>query len=168
MESILEYADRGGIIVQILIGLNILGFAIMLWKFLVFYFAKLQREKMAKRILEFVRKNNQNFSKASLQNSLDIQIQKLEFGLGTVKIIASVAPLLGLLGTVIGVLSAFDAITAQGLGDPTIFSDGISVALITTVAGLIVAIPHYMGYNYLVGLLDSIEARLEKEVLEKL
>ena len=99
---------------------------------------------------------------------MDLQIQKLESGLGTVKIIASIAPLIGLLGTVVGVLTAFDAIAQQGLGDPSIFSGGISIALITTVAGLIVAIPHYIGYNYFIGLLDTIELKLEKEVLEKL
>ncbi len=164
----MSYIDRGGIIVTVLIGLNILGFAIMLWKLIVLTIARSQKEKMLQKTLDFVKSNNQNFDKKSLQNALDMQIQKLEFGLSTVKIIASIAPLIGLLGTVVGVLSAFDAIAQQGLGDPSIFSGGISIALITTVAGLIVAIPHYVGYNYFIGLLDSIELKLEKEVLERL
>jgi biopolymer transport protein ExbB len=164
----MQYIDRGGIIVTILIGLNILGFAIMLWKLIILSLARNQKEKMVQNTLDFIKKNNQDFDKKSLQNTLDMQIQKLESGLGTVKIIASIAPLLGLLGTVVGVLTAFDAIAKQGLGDPSIFSGGISIALITTVAGLIVAIPHYVGYNYFIGLLDAIELKLEKEVLEKL
>ncbi len=168
MNDIMQYVDRGGIIVTVLIGLNILGFSIMLWKLIVLTIARFQKEKMLQNTLDFVKKNNQNFDKKSLQNALDIQIQKLEFGLSTVKIIASIAPLLGLLGTVVGVLSAFDAIAQQGLGDPSVFSGGISIALITTVAGLIVAIPHYVGYNYFIGLLDSIELKLEKEVLERI
>jgi biopolymer transport protein ExbB len=168
MLNIMQYIDRGGIIVTILIGLNILGFAIMLWKLIILSLARNQKEKMVQNTLDFIKKNNQDFDKKSLQNTLDMQIQKLESGLGTVKIIASIAPLLGLLGTVVGVLTAFDAIAKQGLGDPSIFSGGISIALITTVAGLIVAIPHYVGYNYFIGLLDAIELKLEKEVLEKL
>lgn len=168
MTDIMQYIDRGGIIVTILIGLNILGFTIMLWKLIVLTLARFQKEKMVQNTLNFIKENNQSFDKKSLQNALNIQTQKLEFGLGTVKTIASIAPLLGLLGTVVGVLTAFDAIAQLGLGDPAVFSGGISIALITTVAGLIVAIPHYVGYNYFVGLLDSIELTLEKEVLEKL
>ena len=164
----MQYVDRGGIIVTILIGLNILGFTIMLWKLIVLTIARFQKEKMVQGTLIFIKHNNQSFDKKSLQNALDIQIQKLEFGLSTIKIIASIAPLLGLLGTVVGVLTAFDAIAKQGLGDPSVFSGGISIALITTVAGLIVAIPHYIGYNYFASLLDSIELKLEKEVLERL
>ena len=168
MLSIMEYIDRGGVIVTVLIGLNILGFTIMLWKLFIFAWARFRKKQMIEETLEFIKQNNQAFDKKSLQNALDIQIQKLEFGLVTIKIIASIAPLLGLLGTVVGVLSAFDAIALQGLGDPTVFSAGISIALITTVAGLIVAIPHYIGYNYFIGLLDSIELKLEKAVLERL
>jgi biopolymer transport protein ExbB len=56
----------------------------------------------------------------------------------------------------------------MGLGDPTIFSGGISVALITTVAGLTVAIPHYIGYNYFIGSLDSLEVKLEKDILDNI
>ena len=164
----MNYIDRGGIIVTVLIGLNILGFTIMLWKLIVLSMARFQKEKMVQNTLSFIEKNNKSFNKKSLQNALDLQIQKLEFGLSTVNIIASIAPLLGLLGTVVGVLTAFDAIATQGLGDPSIFSGGISIALITTVAGLIVSIPHYIGYNYFIGLLDSIELKLEKSVLEQL
>jgi biopolymer transport protein ExbB len=168
MSNIISYIDRGGIIVYILIGLNILGFAIMLWKLIVLSLVRYHKEKMVKDTLVFIQNHNKDFNKKLLKNALDMQIEKLEFGLSTVKIIASIAPLLGLLGTVVGVLSAFDAIALQGLGDPSVFSGGISVALITTVAGLIVAIPHYIGYNYFIALLDSIELKLEKEVLEKL
>ena len=166
--DLMVYIDRGGIIVYILILLNIIGFSIMLWKFIVLMSAKSNKAKFISTTIEFINKHNQDLTQRNLQNALDIQIKKLEFGLNTIKIIASIAPLIGLLGTVVGVLSAFDAITKAGLGDPTIFSGGISVALITTIAGLIVAIPHYIGYNYFIGLLDNIEISLEKEVLEQL
>ena len=90
---------------------------------------------------------------------------EMEKGLNTVKIIASISPLLGLLGTVIGVLIAFRVMSQTGLNNPASFAQGISMALITTVGGMIVAIPHYVGYNYLLGMLDKIETKLENNIL---
>jgi biopolymer transport protein ExbB len=96
------------------------------------------------------------------------EIKKLEFGLSTIKIIATIAPLLGLLGTVLGIFSSFDMISKVGLDDPMNFSGGISLALITTIVGLIVSIPHYIFYNYFIGTLDNMEITLKSEVLSKL
>ena len=166
--DLLTYIDRGGIIVYILIFLNIIGFSIMFWKLVVIALFKNKRENLVSEIITFAKENSQEFKKDSIENFINRKIRKLEFGLNTVKIIASIAPLLGLLGTVIGVLESFDSITKSGLGDPSIFSSGISVALITTIAGLIVAIPHYIGYNYIVGILDDIELKIQKEVLKKI
>ena len=166
--DLLTYIDRGGIIVYILIFLNIIGFTIMFWKLVVIALFKNKRENLVSEIIIFAKENSQEFKKDSSENFINRKIRKLEFGLNTVKIIASIAPLLGLLGTVIGVLDSFDSITKSGLGDPSIFSSGISVALITTIAGLIVAIPHYIGYNYIVGILDDIELKIQKEVLKKI
>ncbi|WP_419770279.1 MAG: MotA/TolQ/ExbB proton channel family protein [Candidatus Marinarcus sp.] len=165
--DLMNYINRGGIIVYILIGLNIIGFTIMLWKLIVLSSTKFKKESFVNEVIEFARKNSNEFTKESIQNIISRRIRKLEFGLNTIKIIASIAPLLGLLGTVIGVLNSFDSISKSGLGDPSLFSNGISIALITTIAGLIVSIPHYMGYNYLIGILDNIELKIEKEVLNR-
>ena len=166
--DLITYIDRGGIIVYILIFLNIIGFTIMFWKLVVIALSSNKRAFLINEIITFAKENNEEFKKDSIENFINRKIRKLEFGLNTVKIIASIAPLLGLLGTVIGVLDSFDSITKSGLGDPSIFSSGISVALITTIAGLIVAIPHYIGYNYIVGILDDIELKIQKEVLKKI
>ena len=166
--DLINYIDRGGIIVYILIFLNIIGFTIIFWKLVVIALSSNKRESLINEIISFAKDNNEEFKKDSIENFINRKIRKLEFGLNTVKIIASIAPLLGLLGTVIGVLESFDSITKSGLGDPSIFSSGISVALITTIAGLIVAIPHYIGYNYIVGILDDIELKIQKEVLKKI
>lgn len=166
--DLISYINRGGIIVYILIALNTIGFTIMFWKIVVLSFSRLRKEKTINEIITFVKESNVSLQKESIDNIINRKIKKLEFGLNTVKIIASIAPLLGLLGTVVGVLNSFDSITKSGLGDPSIFSNGISIALITTVAGLIVAIPHYIGYNYIYGILDSIELKLQKEVLKRL
>jgi len=69
------------------------------------------------------------------------QVGRLQRGLTALEIVAAVSPLLGLLGTVLGMVTVFNAITAEGLGNPQVLSEGISKALITTVAGLCVAIP---------------------------
>lgn len=76
------------------------------------------------------------------------QVARLERGLTTLEIVAATSPLLGLLGTVLGMVTVFDAITAQGLGNPQVLSDGISKALVTTVAGLCVAIPALAFHSY--------------------
>ena len=166
--DLINYIDRGGIIVYILIGFNIIGFTIMFWKLVVIALASNKREFLINEIIIFAKGNSSDFKKDSIENFINRKIRKLEFGLNTVKIIASISPLLGLLGTVIGVLDSFDSITKSGLGDPSIFSAGISLALITTIAGIIVAIPHYIGYNYIAGILDDIELKIQKEVLKKI
>jgi biopolymer transport protein ExbB len=85
--------------------------------------------------------------------------------LNTLGTIAGVAPLLGLLGTVTGIIKAFNAIYSGGLGDPRALSGGISEALLTTAAGLCVAIPAYVAYRYLRGRVDGIVVQIEKDVV---
>ncbi|MGK0296518.1 MAG: biopolymer transport protein ExbB [Gammaproteobacteria bacterium] len=86
--------------------------------------------------------------------------------LTTLGTIASITPLLGLLGTVIGMIKVFTVITTLGLGDPAVLAEGISVALITTAAGLTVAIPSLMFYRYFHGKIDGIVINMEQEALK--
>ncbi len=169
MQSLEMYIEQGGVIMIILIVLNIIGITTMIFKLIQFMFARAKREKVQMEIIETVSKNNipQNNISLILDNTkeeITLHVLRMEGGLSTVKTIASIAPLLGLLGTVLGVLLAFEAISKVGMDDPAIFAGGISMALITTVAGLIVAIPHYVGYNYLIRMLDKFEATLNKEL----
>lgn len=165
--DLISYIDRGGIIVYILIGMNIIGFTIMFWKSFVFFIANINTNQIAQDILLSI-KLTKEYEIAQVQSAVALRVKKLESGLNTVKLIASISPLIGLLGTVIGILNSFDSISHLGLGDPTVFSSGISIALITTVAGLLVAIPHYIGYNYFIGALDTMEIKLEKIILDKI
>lgn len=91
---------------------------------------------------------------------------ELERFLNTLGTIASIAPLLGLLGTVIGMIKVFAAITSQGVGNPTVLAGGISEALITTAAGLSVAIPSLMFYRYFRGRVDMLVIKMEEESLK--
>lgn len=93
-------------------------------------------------------------------------VHELERFLNMLGTIAAVSPLLGLLGTVTGIIQAFHAIEAQGVGDPRVLSGGIGEALITTAAGLIVAIPALMGHRYLRGRVDALVIAMEKEALK--
>lgn len=92
-----------------------------------------------------VYENNRTAEVETLELKLDEQIlkesPKIEWGLDIIKVLASVSPLLGLLGTVVGMIITFTAITIYGAGDPKLMADGISTALVTTVQGLISAIP---------------------------
>jgi biopolymer transport protein ExbB len=85
-----------------------------------------------------------------------------------ITVLAAVAPLLGLLGTVTGMISTFDIITEHGTGDPKLLSSGISEALVTTELGLIVAIPTLLVGTLLNGWSSSIEGSLERDALKLL
>ncbi len=93
-------------------------------------------------------------------------VHELERFLNTLGTIASVTPLLGLLGTVTGIIKAFNAITEGGMGDPRMLSGGISEALITTAAGLLVAIPALIAYRYLRGRVERIVIDMEKNAIQ--
>jgi biopolymer transport protein ExbB len=93
-------------------------------------------------------------------------IHELERFLNTLGTIAGIAPLLGLLGTVTGIIKAFNAIQEGGVGDPRALSGGIAEALITTAAGLIVAIPALFAYRYLRGKVDAIVVEMEKDAIK--
>jgi biopolymer transport protein TolQ len=86
---------------------------------------------------------------------------ELAHGLGTLAVIGSVSPLLGLMGTVIGVMNAFLGITSSGSSNIMAVAPGVAEALITTVAGLAVAIPAVMAYNAFVGKLNLVTGELE-------
>ncbi|EQC50818.1 MotA/TolQ/ExbB proton channel family protein [Bacteriovorax sp. DB6_IX] len=166
-----EYIQQGGPIMYLLLVINIVGWAIMLSKFYFLTVEMKMAEKTSSELSEDLNKMKSELDTASLieltKQQLASYIVKAEKGLNTVKIIASISPLLGLLGTVIGVLTAFHVMSETGLSNPSSFAKGISMALITTVGGMIVAIPHFVGHNYLLGLLDKLETALEKKIMEK-
>ncbi len=92
-------------------------------------------------------------------------VHELERYLNTLGTIAAISPLLGLLGTVTGMIRTFSALTANTAGDPSALAGGISEALITTAAGLMVAIPALIGYRYLRGRVDALVVQMEKDAI---
>lgn len=97
------------------------------------------------------------FQEASLQEE-----QSLVRGIRPLATVAQIAPLMGLLGTVIGMIVAFAEISQQGTGDPSVLADGIGQALVTTAAGMIVAIPTLIGQNVLASRVDAILLEIER------
>lgn len=91
-----------------------------------------------------------------------IELGFLERGLVILATIANVAPLMGFLGTVAGMILAFDSISIAGTVDPSLVAGGIKVALLTTAAGLTIAIPVNIGYNYFVTRIDRLIADMEE------
>jgi len=113
---------------------------------------------------------HRNQSRESIKNAVEEvgshvahELQRFLNALGT---IATVTPLLGLLGTVIGMIQVFTRITSAGVGNPTELAGGISQALITTAAGLGVAIPALMMYRYFKGRVEGLIVGMERESLE--
>jgi len=92
-------------------------------------------------------------------------VHELERFLNTLGTIAGISPLLGLLGTVTGIIKAFNAIQAGAMGDPKMLSGGIAQALVTTAAGLIVAIPSLIAYRFLRGKVERIVVEMEKDAI---
>ncbi|MEN7550874.1 MotA/TolQ/ExbB proton channel family protein [Rapidithrix thailandica] len=90
-----------------------------------------------------------------------VEMGRLEKGLVWISLFISLAPMLGFMGTVIGMIGAFDSIEAAGDISPSLVAGGIKVALLTTVAGLIVAVILQLFYNYCVSKIDSLVNRME-------
>ena len=109
--------------------------------------------------------NERELMKESIEEEGRQVVLELERFLNTLGTIASITPLLGLLGTVIGMIKVFAVITSLGVGDPKILADGISEALLTTAAGLSVAIPSLMFYRFFRGRVDELLLKMEAQAV---
>lgn len=110
--------------------------------------------------------NNREVMKESIEETGRHVVHELERYMNSLGTIAAITPLLGLLGTVIGMIKVFSVITAQGVGNPAVLAGGISEALITTAAGLTVAIPSLMAHRYFRGLIDGLVVYMEQEAIK--
>lgn len=98
----------------------------------------------------------------AIENVANLEVSKLENGLPFLATIAGGAPMIGFLGTVLGMVETFmDMSAAGGTVDMALLSSGMYVAMVTTVGGLIVGIPAYFGYNYLVARIEKLVFRME-------
>ena len=98
---------------------------------------------------------NTKISKELMQSQANKELPKLERFIAALSTISTVAPLLGLLGTILGMIQSFAVISTVGSGRPTALASGIANALLTTAAGLIIAIPSVVFYNYFVNTVNK-------------
>ena len=99
----------------------------------------------------------------ALQHKVSLELSK---SMRSISVAAAVAPLLGLLGTVSGMVHTFEIIEMFGFGNPVLLADGISEALLTTQAGLLVAFPLMLAYNYLSSRIEHMEQNIWSEILK--
>jgi biopolymer transport protein ExbB len=176
--SLRERVDQGGIVGYIIIGLGALALLIVLERLLVLGFTGL-KVRLQMRHLDKPKKSNPlGRVLAVYYENPNADVDTLELKLGEallhetprlqrrvmlLKIIAAVAPLMGLLGTVTGMIITFQAITLFGTGDPKLMAGGISQALVTTVLGLVVAIPTVLLHTLVASRSKAILQVLEEQ-----
>ncbi len=176
--DLLERIDQGKLVGRIIIGLGSIGILLALQRMLaLFGIAGSVRSQMRKpdaprkgnplgRVL-LAYQENQSADVETLGLKMDDAILKelprLEWGLNTIRVLAAVAPLLGLLGTVTGMIIVFQQITLFGTGDPKLMAGGISQALVTTVLGLCAAIPLLLLHAFASGQSRSVVQILEEQ-----
>jgi biopolymer transport protein ExbB len=193
-KSILEIIQSGGLIGWIITLLGLLGVGLVVARIMFLRDASASTDTLVEAIAQQVSKGDRDGAIETLKGfkgatarvlttairNLDREREHLEdvisesllnesttlnrFG-AVILVIAAVSPLLGLLGTVTGMISTFDVITEFGTGDPKLLSGGISIALVTTQLGLIVAIPLLLVGNVLSGWAERIKDEMEKSAL---
>lgn len=190
----MEVVEAGGIIAYVIVGLGALGFLMLFVRMLLLWWSSTNTGRLVKKIaplvkggekdkaLEISRKSRGTAAKvltatithlhrdpSHLEDVIAENIlhesPRLDRFESSIKVFAAVAPLLGLLGTVTGMISTFDVITVYGTGDPKMLSGGISEALITTQLGLMVAIPLLILGSVLNGWSESIKQGMENAAL---
>lgn len=188
------YFERGGPVMWPLLVLSILGVTVAIWRWWVLRqvnksvpaFMKDLRKRLVEGDIDgAVKVCDQHPSPVSsmvkagllrhgrpkdeiekaLEDAAAHELAVLEKGLPTLATIAMIAPLLGFLGTVTGMINSFEALASVGLNNPAAVAKGISEALITTAAGLIIAIPIQMAYNYFVTRVNALVRNMESAAL---
>ncbi len=175
--SLVERIQQGKLVGYVIIAVAIIGLLIALERaFYLFYVGRQIRKQLKSdspdrnnplgRVMAAYQ-NNTGLSHETLELKMDESILTdssiLQRGLSTLKILAAIAPLLGLLGTVTGLIATFQAITLFGAGDPGLMAGGISQALVTTVLGLSAAIPLILVHSVLTSKSRRLLSLLEEQ-----
>lgn len=112
------------------------------------------------------RNRDRHIMKESIEDTGRHVVHELERFLNALGTIASISPLMGLLGTVLGMIRTFNSLNQGGVGNPAALAGGIAEALITTATGLTVAIPALLAYKYLRGRVTDLVVGMEKEAIK--
>lgn len=184
--TLLQLFRDGGIFMWPLLACSVLGLAVIFVKFVTLQMAKVRTDQLLARVRELVlagrvedaiqlcertrgpvasivltglhlyREGETEQADQAVTHAGRIEMAFLEKGLVVLATIANVAPLIGFLGTVAGMILAFGAIETAGEVEATLVAGGIKVALVTTAAGLVIAIPVNIAHNYFVSQIDGL------------
>jgi len=186
-----DYFLAGGWAMWPILFLAIMGLAYIIWKLIALNYAKINvvrfidkvvpliQQKKVKEAVEFCQKERGPVAaiiyagllkadkgisavEKSIENAGVIEMSYLEKGMIALTTVITLGPMLGFLGTVVGMVAAFDAIAKAGEVEPTIVADGIKIALITTVGGLVVAIPVQFFYNIFTTQIDGLVIDMQR------
>ena len=175
--TLLDRFNAGGVVGKIILGLLVIGLSIAVIRGVSLLMARQRITQQLKnpeqltdnplgRILAVYQKDKHRSVEALELRLLEAVVDEqmhLEKGLSMLKLLAALAPMLGLLGTVTGMIETFQVITQFGNGDPKVMAGGISMALVTTVLGLIAAMPLLLAHNILSSQAERIRNVLEKQ-----
>lgn len=177
--TFMDRVKQGGLVGWVIVTLGVLGFLLALWRMIELQtvigsirkqmrnLSSPQADNPLGRVLGVLGPEPQLSELDTLELKLDEavmqEVPRLERGQGLLKLLAAVAPLLGLLGTVTGMIITFQAITQSGGGDSRLMADGISQALVTTVQGLVVAIPLLFLHSIVVARSKGVVRLLEQQ-----
>jgi len=194
--DLLAFILKGGPVMILLLGLSVISLTIIIIKIIQFYKADLHNIKKIDAAMEMIETNklsnaknllntfyhpaakiilvtidSQKLSDTDKENRISIEGEKelrnLEFLLKPLEVISNIAPLLGLLGTVIGMITAFSKLEESGSRvDPAILAGGIWEALLTTAFGLIVAIPALAAFYWLDGRVDKVREDMRHLIIK--
>jgi biopolymer transport protein ExbB len=191
MEHVLEFLEKGGFVIYPLLLCSIVGLSIVIEKTLSLRRSKViipeivsvldnikgsgdiglalsicEKHKGPFANIIRVGLENRHLPKDEIKETLNDhgrqEVHHLERGLVILETVAGIAPLLGLLGTVVGILKVFDVISVMGVGQATAMAGGISEALITTIVGLSIGIPAVVAYNFFTNKAESLVLEIEK------
>ena len=158
MNYILDFIQQGGVIAYVLVAMNFVGYSIIVWKIIsLILFNRSIRKRLPSKILHRVVSHNtdHHIIMESIRTEIALAFSPLQKGMTTIENIASIS-------------NAFSVIAVSGLSDAGAFATGIKLALITTVIGLVVAIPHVIAFNYLNASMESEQDNVENDVLLQL
>jgi biopolymer transport protein ExbB len=111
-------------------------------------------------------RHGREIMKECIEESASVVIHKMEKYLSLLGTLAMISPLLGLLGTVLGIIEAFMAVTGGGMADPTLLAAGISKALVTTAGGIFIAIPAMVMHRFFVRHIESMAVEMEQQAIK--
>jgi len=176
--SLRERIEQGGSIGLIILFLGAFGLLLTFWRTLYLGVVYLRMQSQMRNVdkpslgnplgrvltaVEGVSLDEEELLQLKLDEAVLAEVPALERGNGLIKLLAATSPLLGLLGTVTGMILTFQAISLFGTGDPKLMAGGISQALVTTVLGLVVAIPLLFGHSLINTMARSMIQRLDEQ-----